>query len=118
HPERAADVPAPVFPQGTAAATADVDPAEGAGARVEAGRKDDDIELVQGSVLQQDAFRHDLDDRVVPDPHRLDVFAVVDFQVVGLQRHPRGPEAVVGGNQKLDQLRVFQAGAHLLPDEL
>ena len=59
-PHRGADVAAPVLLQRASAAAADVDAGQRPGAGVEAGRQDDDVELVHRAVGGLDAFGHDL----------------------------------------------------------
>ena len=116
-PHGGADVAAPVLAQRTPAAPADVDPGQRPGSGIEAGREDDDVEIVAGAIRQLDPLGGDAGDRVVLHRHRLDIRAQVDFQVVHLQRHAVGAEAVVGRDQQLAEPRVLQPGAHLLAHE-
>ncbi len=101
------------------AAATDVDPRQRAGTRVEPGRHDDHVQLVDGAVGELDALGHDLGDRVLPHADELDVVAVVDLVVAALQRHPVGTEAevLVGRHQDVDQVLVLEPLDRLAPDE-
>src|SRR4051794_22488882 len=113
-----ADVPAPVLLERPAAPAADVDAGQGPRPGVEAGRQDDDVELVDRAVRGPDALRDHALDRVVLDADDLDVGAAVDLEVADLERDAVRAEAVVGRDQQLAEPRILQPRAHLLAHEL
>src|SRR5258708_4118088 len=87
------DVIGPLLLEPHGADAAYVDPVEGAGDGVEAGRVDDDVERAL-AVSSPNAARGDALDRRLVDVDQLDVRLVVDVVVSAFEGYPTCPEAV------------------------
>jgi hypothetical protein len=85
--------------------------------RVETCRKDDGVELVGLAVLQLQALRSDLRDRVLAHIHEADVGAVEGREVIRVDAEALAPEELMG-DQSLGHLRIVDDLADLSGDEL
>ena len=91
--ERGADVLAPFVLQRAAAASANVDVGQGAGPRVEAGGKHQDVDFVQLPVSGSHSAFGEALDRSFLHVDKLHVVAVERLEVVRFQRHSFRAEA-------------------------
>ncbi len=75
-------------------------PRQRAGAGIESGRQNDDVELMHRAVRSLDALGRDAGNRIGLDADDLDIGAMEGFEKVRLQWHPMGPETVIRRNQR------------------
>ena len=94
HAEKRRRAVAPFVEQLDAVDAGDVDVVERTSDGVEAGRIDDDVEIIVAGAGAQAGFRYPLDRRLA-DIDEMHVVAVVGLEIMGLQRHPLHPEAVI-----------------------
>src|SRR5882757_2069773 len=107
----------PLLPQAGTPGATNIDSVKTAGDGVEAGGIDDDVELkVPGAG--PDALGRDRFDRRVRDIHQLDIVAVVDLVIEGLERHAAGAKAVVFRDQLVRDPLVLDALANLSRDKI
>src|SRR5262249_37770783 len=107
----------PLVLQPDAVDAAEIDLVESAGDGVEAGGEDDDIEFKLFLAGLDTLWRYALDRRFI-DIDQLDIVAIIDLVIEGLERQPAGAEAVIPGNQLLRNPLVLHALANLPRNEV
>src|SRR5262249_3522916 len=107
----------PDVPQPEAAGAAEIDLVEAAGDGIEAGGIDDDVEF-EFLVAGLDAGGRDALDRRLRDVDQLDIVAIVDLVIEGLELQGPCAEAVVLRNELFGDPLVLDALADLAGDEL
>src|SRR5271163_4867927 len=107
----------PFFLETLTALAAKIDPRHRSGDRVEAGRVDDNVELVF-AIAGLDAFGRDALDWSLLDTDQLNVVAVVSLVVFGFQRHALGAERMILGRQLFCDRGILHARADLLAHKL
>ena len=107
----------PGVAQRDAVAPLDVQLQQRPGHGVEAGREDDDVELVLGAVAQAQPVGSDALDRVGPHIHQRHVRSVEGLEIPAVDRRPLGRIGVVDLGQKCCRRGVLHDLADLALDE-